>query len=395
MADYQNLIANINSYIKTNGQGEITATVLNTVLQNIVSNLGLGYQYLGIATPITNPGTPDQRILYLAVQAGDYTNFDNITVNKGLSILRWDSEWHLDPIFAADANSDTISWFIPYMLENINALKDYSFVGQEPLSDSYTMYNPGIIRSLYKIPVNGGDTIRWNCGIAPAGYQCVLIMYDSAGQIIDWFSANAMYRDITLSANATHIHCSFVEGTINMGIFKTNGDAIFVPKTVSDVEELFYESNVFNGYAYNNNGALIAHVNAIATVIPISVAGGAKIVWSCGQAAAGQHNDCCFIELDSSGNLLEWYSATTDSRVITLNANTRYLLASFHKNFAARALFLYSGEVLFIPRYNGAATIAVLDSPRSFGPISANAYANQGVDSTPIKEGGVYTFKPE
>jgi len=24
-----------------------------------------------------------------------------------------------------------------------------------------------------------------------------------------------------------------------------------------------------------------------------------------------------------------------------------------------------------------------------------NAYANQGVDSTPIKEGGVYTFKPE
>ena len=24
-----------------------------------------------------------------------------------------------------------------------------------------------------------------------------------------------------------------------------------------------------------------------------------------------------------------------------------------------------------------------------------NTYANQGVDSTPIKEGGVYTFKPE
>ena len=43
----------------------------------------IGYQFKGVATPSTNPGTPDQKVFYLAFASGVYTNFDNTRVNDG------------------------------------------------------------------------------------------------------------------------------------------------------------------------------------------------------------------------------------------------------------------------------------------------------------------------
>lgn len=54
-----------------------------------------GYLYAGIATPDTNPGTPDQRIFYVAGQVGTYTHFSNIVINDGeLAFLYYDTSWH-------------------------------------------------------------------------------------------------------------------------------------------------------------------------------------------------------------------------------------------------------------------------------------------------------------
>ncbi len=48
-----------------------------------------GYIYAGIATATTNPGTPVEKVFYVATTAGTYTNFGNKAVNNGITILSW------------------------------------------------------------------------------------------------------------------------------------------------------------------------------------------------------------------------------------------------------------------------------------------------------------------
>ena len=63
MANYQNLKAAISAAIKTNGNQEITGQVLQDVLNSIVSVIGANYTFAGVATPATNPSTPDQNVV--------------------------------------------------------------------------------------------------------------------------------------------------------------------------------------------------------------------------------------------------------------------------------------------------------------------------------------------
>lgn len=53
-----------------------------------------GYIYKGVATPTTNPGTPTERVAYLAAEPGTYTNFGSVVVDNGLYALLYDgSAW--------------------------------------------------------------------------------------------------------------------------------------------------------------------------------------------------------------------------------------------------------------------------------------------------------------
>lgn len=94
MANYSDLIQTINDSIKANGNQEITGPVLNAVLQAMVSALGKGYQFMGVATPDTDPGTPDGKVLYLALSEGTYTHFTNPgyspkTLKQGEGVIFW------------------------------------------------------------------------------------------------------------------------------------------------------------------------------------------------------------------------------------------------------------------------------------------------------------------
>ena len=50
-----------------------------------------GYIYKGVATPSTNPGTPTERVAYLASEPGTYTNFGGIVITSGLYSLTYAS----------------------------------------------------------------------------------------------------------------------------------------------------------------------------------------------------------------------------------------------------------------------------------------------------------------
>lgn len=102
MANYSQLKAAIADVIKTNGTQAITGQVLQDVLNSIVSVIGVNYTFAGVATPSTNPGTPDQNVVYFAMDEGVYTNFGNQNVPEGFSIFLWNGSWQYLNILGID-----------------------------------------------------------------------------------------------------------------------------------------------------------------------------------------------------------------------------------------------------------------------------------------------------
>ena len=85
-----NVLSNaVREVIHANGNREITGQVLQNALLNIISNLGNFASFAGVATPSTNPGTPDGPVYYFATQAGTYTNFGALVLDGSCYVLYW------------------------------------------------------------------------------------------------------------------------------------------------------------------------------------------------------------------------------------------------------------------------------------------------------------------
>ena len=95
MANYDTLKTSVSDVIKTNGKKEITGALLQQTLMAMINSLGSGYQFIGVATPETNPGTPDAKVFCIANGKGAYTNFGGIEVTEDdVVVLYWDTLWH-------------------------------------------------------------------------------------------------------------------------------------------------------------------------------------------------------------------------------------------------------------------------------------------------------------
>ena len=95
MSNYNSLKATIDANIKQNGNQEITGQILNSVLNAMVTTLGTGYQFAGVATIATNPGTPDAKVFYIANGKGTYEKFGGLEVTEDeVVVLYYDTAWH-------------------------------------------------------------------------------------------------------------------------------------------------------------------------------------------------------------------------------------------------------------------------------------------------------------
>lgn len=95
MANYDILKTSVSDVIKTNGKKEITGALLQQTLMAMINSLGSGYQFVGVATPETNPGTPDAKVFYIANVKGTYTHFGELEVaDDEVVFFIWDSSWH-------------------------------------------------------------------------------------------------------------------------------------------------------------------------------------------------------------------------------------------------------------------------------------------------------------
>ena len=94
MANYNNLKTSIQDVIKANGNQEITGEIMQNALLSMINSLGAGYQFVSVATPETNPGTPDQKVFYIANGKGTYVNFGGLVVDEDeVVLLVYDDAW--------------------------------------------------------------------------------------------------------------------------------------------------------------------------------------------------------------------------------------------------------------------------------------------------------------
>lgn len=102
---YSTLKAAIQAFIKQNGNNEITGPILQQALLSMINSLGDGYQFKGVATPATNPGTPDQNVFYIASEVGTYSNFGLSVGENEVAIFLWNGSWSKQSTGAASAEA--------------------------------------------------------------------------------------------------------------------------------------------------------------------------------------------------------------------------------------------------------------------------------------------------
>lgn len=204
MANYSNLKAAIAAAIKQNGNQEITGQVLQDVLTSMVSVIGANYTFAGVATPATNPGTPDQNVVYLASKGGTYTNFGGIELPAGISLLMWNGAWTAQTFFVLDdvptvgSNNLVKSGGIYSSTPNIKGfpitreVSDYNNIinGAEAETVRGKIYDPytevfGFDKILYRYTVTDGQIVQ-----SPADFSLACIAVKK-GNVVRIFSSQS------------------------------------------------------------------------------------------------------------------------------------------------------------------------------------------------------------
>lgn len=99
-----------------------------------------GYLYAGMASPTTDPGTPDTKVVYFANTAGTYVHFDNITVeeNQVVALYNINGSWEsheitnntvtTDKIVDGAVSTDKLQDEIKEIVEGVKYIKHPKFV---------------------------------------------------------------------------------------------------------------------------------------------------------------------------------------------------------------------------------------------------------------------------
>lgn len=115
MANYETLKSAIQQVVKQNGNNEITGALLQQSLLSMINTLGAGYQFMGVASPDTNPGTPDQRVFYITRYGNaQYTNFGIYVPTGVIGILKYGTKWELETVvLGKSAESYVLTIVVP------------------------------------------------------------------------------------------------------------------------------------------------------------------------------------------------------------------------------------------------------------------------------------------
>lgn len=235
MANWTTLKATIADVIKTNGNQEITGAVLQNTLNSIVSAVGENATFAGIATPTTNPGTPDGPVFYIALELGVYSNFNGITLkNSGFAIIY---------------NTDDNEWaFISYKELNLhNGIKEtgtINGIGEDKIAFYWgnTYFKKGYKGRLQFTATGNVKSISCyittNKGNLSGGYAAIIEHYNLSSNnefIVDFIAQQDGYIMFNTAAlSDISISCK-IYTDLSSDVDKLSSD---VDKLLSDVAEL-------------------------------------------------------------------------------------------------------------------------------------------------------------
>lgn len=227
MGNYKQLKEAIAAVIKANGMQEITGNVLQETLLSLVSNIGDNATFAGMATPDTNPGTPDQNIFYLAAQPGVYSNFGGVELTDQVLIFtNKNGIWVKNESGIATAKQVTKleNKIVGLSIKASEYVIGYWVGDNPPKADS----EDGYLRCNvpYQIDANTNDVISmYNSQgkkVRISDYSLTIKLTDANGNKVNW-SYQDSGNDILPSANAKflYIHTS-------------------TPSTISDIDGFFF-----------------------------------------------------------------------------------------------------------------------------------------------------------
>ena len=197
MANYQLLKADIDAKVYQNGLQEITGENLNSVLNAMVTTLGAEYQFAGVATTATNPGTTDAKVFYIANGKGTYTNFGGIEVTEDeVVVLYWDTAWHKEATgIASQAKLSELESEVSQLgkevaLTNVY-LEQHSIISNKYPSSSgqlVTLVSPTSFANVLKVPASKKVYVQWEASNANTNFG-ILFSNDSTFDVVESFIA--------------------------------------------------------------------------------------------------------------------------------------------------------------------------------------------------------------
>lgn len=150
----------LKSYFETGDRP--TQRQFEDLIDSMVSD---GFAFMGIAVPTTNPGTPDQKMVYIANGKGTYTNFGGINVTEDdVVVLYWDTAWH--KVSTGIASNDKLTELEKYLAKDKNVVNNpdgtLGFIhtdGTITSNNDYTIVRPILLKVGESILLNKGEDI--------------------------------------------------------------------------------------------------------------------------------------------------------------------------------------------------------------------------------------------
>ena len=249
MGNYEQLKQAISDVIKSNGNQEITGAILQNALLSIISTVGANSTFAGIATPETNPGTPDQNIFYIASQNGIYSNFGGVKIFGEIAILtnkngNWEKEetviqkGYTKPTFFL--NTDLDKYFKEFYIEGLDVGTDYCLrtlrLNTDAEPDIYQINIGNSSSSVLQINVKVGEVYAE----AKSGNISAKVVLQNTDGIV----GNLIFGNVDTSI-----------GTLNKSVCQDTANSPYCASTTNaaNIANSMKIAPAFNGYSLPKN----------------------------------------------------------------------------------------------------------------------------------------------
>lgn len=351
MANYSVLKAAVQAVVKTNGNQEITGANMQSTLISIINSLGTGYQFMGVATPSTSPGTPDYNVAYIG-GAGTYANFGtSVTVPVGsIGVFKYNGSWTSEMVVINTFFENLGNINIDKMLSFFKSIKIYNTTDSTKRMCALEVWKNRNNDGTYRIFFNnyGENTyFMYSNETTPKEH---IIYTDENGVVIDlhvdWtavpdnaitlfqnprdFNTNVVSFDCYINDPQNEVIKNELEQEIDEVRVKVDGQTLlsYTSDDMSDFTVGYYLPKNSTSFSESN---LQANGNLCYTYFEIPSTDETYILVKSGYGDYYNYENLFF--LDANNQVISVFGFVKNGTKLDIPSNAVYICACFLKNF--------------------------------------------------------------